>query len=265
MSVINKKKLPVTTGSRNQRILNKSELAKNSLIIKDKTVLIRYRKGRSSSTGNITSRHKGGGHKKRYLCLDYSFFSRVSICLLNLYNPNSSNFRSLRFDLNSKVFFYTLSTNTIYPGSISTYNSPQLEYNTGSRLMLKFIPPGSFVHDVSFDSNEPRYVKSAGTFAILIKTINGISFLKLPSRKIIKISETGVATLGVSNNINSFNVRLGKAGQNRNVGKRPSVRGIAMNPVDHPHGGRTNGGRPSVSPWGLPTKSGFKLRKKKYE
>lgn len=264
MCIIDKKKRPVTAGSRNQRILNKCELSKKSLVLKTGVLLWKRQHGRSRSTGSITTRHKGGGHKKRYLHLNYSSRPAVLICILNSYNPNSSNFRSLKFDLNAKTFDYSLSTNTVLPGVVSTCNSPSFELSTGSRLMLKYIPPGSFVHEISSSKEEHKYARSAGSYCTLIQTIKDVSFIKLPSKKLIEVPSTFLATLGVSNNGFSSNVRLGKAGQNRNRGKRPSVRGIAMNPVDHPHGGRTNGGKPSVTPWGLPTKSGFKLRKKKH-
>jgi large subunit ribosomal protein L2 len=130
--------------------------------------------------------------------------------------------------------------------------------------MLQNIPAGSIIHSLSFNKKlNSIYIKSAGTFGQLIQKNNFFCKIKLPSSKIIEVSNSAFATIGIVSNSQHSNVVLGKAGRNRNKGIRPSVRGIAMNPVDHPHGGRTNGGRPSVTPWGKPTR-GKPTSKKKY-
>jgi large subunit ribosomal protein L2 len=117
------------------------------------------------------------------------------------------------------------------------------------------IPAGSIIHSISLDyKKESSLVRSAGTFCQIVqKSLNQIK-IKLPSGSVISCPSTSFATLGSVSNFQHNLTLIGKAGKNRLLGKRPSVRGIAMNPVDHPHGGRTNGGMPSVTPWGIPTK-----------
>jgi large subunit ribosomal protein L2 len=139
------------------------------------------------------------------------------------------------------------------------------EIKLGYRTQLQNIPTGSIIHNIGHEfSSSTMYVKSAGTFGQLIQSDLKSSRIKLPSNKIIKVSVNSYASLGSVSNEKQNLICLGKAGRNRNLGRRPIVRGIAMNPVDHPHGGRTNGGRPSVTPWGLPTKGKFYLKKRKH-
>ena len=127
----------------------------------------------------------------------------------------------------------------------------------GFRTVLKNIPTGSVINCLSFSklkNQKINFIRSAGTFGQIVQKNFLFSKIKLPSNQIIEVPTSSFATIGsVSNNLQKFIV-FGKAGRRRLLGNRPSVRGIAMNPVDHPHGGRTNGGRPSVTPWGIPTK-----------
>jgi len=119
----------------------------------------------------------------------------------------------------------------------------------GYRTNIKFIPTGSIVHNVStLKNNISQYIKSAGTFGQLIEKKRDYASIKLPSKKKLIVSTNGYASIGINTNILKNHIIIGKAGTNRNKGKRPHVRGVAMNPVDHPHGGRTNGGRSSVTP-----------------
>ena len=138
------------------------------------------------------------------------------------------------------------------------------ELKLGYRTKIKNIPAGSVIHSLTINDNlKTQYIRSAGTFGQIVQRGLTKAKIKLPSKKIIEISVNNYATIGVMSNLVDNQRYIGKAGTNRLLGKRPTVSGIAMNPVDHPHGGRSNGGIPSVTPWGLPTKCGFYLRKKK--
>ena len=130
----------------------------------------------------------------------------------------------------------------------------------GSKSTLNNIYTGAIINSV-FSKNKSIYAKSAGTYCQVVQKYKNFVKLRLPSGKIIEASLNSIATLGSVSNKNHFLCILGKAGKNRHKSKRPVVRGVAMNPVDHPHGGRTNGGRPSVSPWGKLTK-GVPTKKK---
>ena len=129
---------------------------------------------------------------------------------------------------------------------------------------LKNIPTGSLIHSLtnSFNLDKVCFARAAGTFCQIIQRSVNIIKVRLPSGKIIELSPEVYATVGVLSNAQHNLVYLGKAGRNRLKGRRPIVRGVAMNPVDHPHGGRTNGGRPSVTPWGIPTKGKPTVKKK---
>lgn len=134
----------------------------------------------------------------------------------------------------------------------------------GYQTNLSLIPAGSIISQISNKSlTKVNFIRSAGTYGQVIQVTPNTCKIKLPSNKIIQLPTSNFATVGsVWNEGHNLTVK-GKAGRNFNLGRRPVVRGIAMNPVDHPHGGRTNGGIPSVTPWGLPTKSKFYLRPKK--
>ncbi len=132
----------------------------------------------------------------------------------------------------------------------------------GFQTKLKFMPQGTFFHSLSFNIKKKQYSKAAGTYCHLIDCRSNICFVRLPSGKLIKISGNSIGTIGsVSNSKHKF-ICLGKAGRNRLCGFQPRVRGIAKNPVDHPHGGRTNGGCSPKTPWGKPTRG--KKTKKNY-
>jgi len=256
---------PTTNSTRHQIKLSKYLLIKNSRIVK-KIVGKKYSSfGRSNTFGRITSWHRQGGAKKLYKNINFKNLSSKSIVVGIVYDPNRNAFVSLNFDLLSRDFYFTLNTANIYPGTLLQIGTFLDEIKLGYRTELRNIPTGSIIHNIGreYDSST-SYVKSAGTFGQLIQSDLKHVRIKLPSNKIIKLSTKSYATLGSVSNEKQNLIYLGKAGRNRNLGKRPIVRGIAMNPVDHPHGGRTNGGRPSVTPWGLPTKGKFYLKKRKY-
>ncbi len=255
---------PTTNGSRHQIKIDKSLLVKDSRIFKNTIVNVKSSNGRSPTTGHITSWHKGGGRKQLYRKLDLNNESKNSVVIGISYDPNRSAFISTNFDLDKKNFFNTVATDQNFPGSLLQSNPSLRELKLGFRTKLNNIPMGTIVNNISDGLNGySQYARSAGTSAQLIQLDKKYAKLKLPSSKIIKVSVNSYANIGVVSNEKHNLVRLGKAGRNRNLNRRPIVRGIAMNPVDHPHGGRTNGGRPSVTPWGLPTKSKFYLKKRK--
>ncbi len=265
------KQKPVTNGSRHLLKLEKSSLLKNDKIFNNRKS-IRYCSGRSSRTGHITAWHRGNGHKKLYRNINFLNENKFSVVLGISYDPNRSAFVSNNFDLEKVKFFNTISTSYIYPGSLIKQNCTfkNVKYNLknqnmlGYRAQLQNIPVGTIINNISTtDLTTSKFARAAGTKAQLIRSDKKNALVKLPSNDVIEISKKSCATIGIVSNEKHNLINYGKAGRKRNLNRRPIVRGIAMNPVDHPHGGRTNGGRPSVTPWGLPTKCKFKLRKKK--
>ncbi len=254
---------PVTNGSRHQVKLDKAALVKNTRIFKNLITKNKMANGRSPITGHITSWHKGGGKKKLYRALTDTNEPVNSIVIGINYDPNRSAFISTNFNLKTKEFYNSLAINKVCPGSLIMTNSELKELKLGFRTQLSGLPIGTILNNISQGKNsDAKYAKSAGTSAQLIQVGNKTAQLKLPSNTIVRVSTESFANLGVVSNPQHSLICLGKAGRNRNLNRRPITRGIAMNPVDHPHGGRTNGGRPSVTPWGLPTKSKFYLKKR---
>ena len=256
-------KLKATTnGTRHQINIQKNLLSKTNRLLKKNQRGIKNQSGRSSLTGRITVRHKGGACKNLYRIINFknTFYNAIVVSVL--YDPNRTAFISLNYSLNEKIFFYTLATDSIYAGSFISCDSENNELKLGFRTLLKNIPTGSLIHSLSLN-NKTKYIRSAGTFGQLVQKDLNFCQIKLPSNKIIKIASSEFATIGILSNIKHNLVTIGKAGRNRLKGVRPAVRGIAMNPVDHPHGGRTNGGMPSVTPWGIPTKGKPTVKHKK--
>lgn len=253
---------PSTNGLRHQENLDKALLS--SLDVLKIKRFINRSNGRSSKTGQITSRHKGAGCKK--LFRDVNFFDKDYFCVVVAisYDPFRGSFVSLNFDLEKKLFFLTLATDNVPVGSLIESNSSFLkEYKLGFRTRLKNIPPGSFISNLSLLNKKSTLAKAAGCYNQLLHCSSTHASLLLNSGKTVQVLSNTTATIGSISNPLKSSVVLGKAGKSRLLGRRPKVRGVAMNPVDHPHGGRTNGGRPSVTPWGLPTKCKFYLKKKK--
>jgi large subunit ribosomal protein L2 len=253
---------PRTPGTRHRIIIEKNLLAKTSLLYKNIIGYKHKKSGRSSTTGHITVWHRGSGCKKKYRNINFKNESKLGITIMISYDPNRNSFISLNFNFENKKFFSTIAPNLYFPGFIY-YNDDIIEdLKYGFRTTLKQIPTGSLINNLSLSTNSiSKYARSAGTFCQLIQKTTEICKIKLPSGKILELSDTAYATVGeVSNKV--FNtICLGKAGVNRLRGFRPIVRGIAMNPVDHPHGGRANSGFVKVTPWGIPTKTKLKKRK----
>lgn len=244
--------------------LKKNDLSKNNKLVKFLSIKRKQFAGRSKYNGQITCWHKGGSKKKLYRKL-YSLNQTKNSIVINInYDPYRKSFISLNFDLDLKSFFYSISNNLIYSGSLIKSSKNINELKLGFRTSLNSIPTGSIISNLSVKTyKSAQYIKSAGTYGQIIQKDKNFAKIKLPSKKIIDISTNSFANIGIISNLKNNQIIIGNAGTNRNLGIRPTVRGIAMNPIDHPHGGRTNGGRPSVTPWGLPTKGKFKLKKKK--
>lgn len=254
---------PNTNGVRHQLNLTKSLLSKNNRIFKSSLKGLKSNAGRSTINGRITTRHRGAGCKSAFRQLDKTNKVMHGIVLTTLFDPKRSSFISLNYNFITSNFFLNPVTESVYTGSIISCDKSNTDLKLGYRTILKNIPTGSLVHSLSIsDDKKSQYIKSAGTFGQLIQKDFKLCKVKLPSGIIITLSINSYATLGtVSNKLHNL-VVLGKAGRNRLKGIRPSVRGIAMNPVDHPHGGRSNGGKPPVTPWGKPTRGKPTVNKK---
>jgi len=262
-------KTPCTPGIRHQKNINKSQLVKNSKLIKQLLFSIQNCTGHSTLTGHTTVFHRGGGHKQKYRPLTFFNRSLLGILLFTAYDPNRTAFIYCGFDFFKKTFFTSIAGENMPTGSIITFRE-RFDFSRihlGYRLFLSHMPHGSTFFGLQPNiSNSNRlflnapYARSAGVFCQLIQRNASFCIIKLPSGFLRKVFSNAIATIGgVSNEKHCFSI-LGKAGRNRNLGHRPHVRGVAMNPIDHPHGGRTKPGRPSVTPWGRPA-LGYKTKR----
>lgn len=221
--------------------------------------------GRNFS-GRITSGYKGGGHKKRFRIIDFKrgkdgIPSRVATIE---YDPNrSANIALLYYRDGEKR--YILAPQGLKAGEILN-SGVNAEIKPGNSLYLKDIPLGTLIHNIELKvGHGGQIARSAGNYAQLMAKEGRYAQVKLPSGEVRMIPLECRATIGQVGNIGHASISIGKAGRNRWKGKRPHVRGVAMNPVDHPHGGgegKSSGGRHPVTPWGVPTK-GYKTRVKK--
>jgi large subunit ribosomal protein L2 len=256
---------PYTATSRNRSVLDFSSLSK---IKPEKSLLISNHraKGRNNK-GRITTRHKGGGHKRRYRLIDfkrnkYNIEGKVSSIE---YDPNRNTFISL-IQYNDGEKRYILYPEKLKIGDI-VFSGKTAEIKIGNSLSLENIPLGTDVHNVELIPGKGgQLIRAAGTSAKILAKENNFVVLRLSSKEIRIFKKECFATIGKLSNSDIYNVRLGKAGRNRWLGIRPTVRGSVMNPVDHPHGGgegRCPIGKPRpLTPWGKPA-LGVKTRKRK--
>jgi large subunit ribosomal protein L2 len=261
-----KKHHAISNSNRHHLNLKKNLLSKTNKIIKSNFKGFKKFCGRSSRSGHITSRHKGSGKKNSIRLINVLTNNKNLLILSTIHDPLSTSFVNITYDFNTNTFHNIFATKNIYPGMWISRNTDLNEIKLGYKSYLKSFPVGSLVNNITLKNEfKSKYIKSAGTFGQIIQSTPTYVKVKMPSSKIICFQNIlqNEASLGIISNIKNNLISIGKAGRNRNLGVRPSVRGIAMNPVDHPHGGRTNGGRVSVSPWGIISKCGFKL--KKYE
>jgi large subunit ribosomal protein L2 len=233
---------------------------------RDKNLIFSIRRshGRDSS-GHISSRYKSAGHKKLYR---YISFRRAVIDIKgHVKSIEYDPFRNCKIALveyENAIKEYILCPEKLSIGDeILTSNSFSGDLKTGHAMPLKVMPVGTIVHNVEMRPGfGGKIARSAGTFVTLIDRNEKQAILQLPSGETRMVPSDCFASIGVISNSEFIHKKIGKAGISRHLGIRPHVRGIAKNPVDHPHGGRTNGGRHPVTPWGKVTK-GLKTRKKK--
>jgi large subunit ribosomal protein L2 len=224
------------------------------------------RSGGRDAKGLISSRFRGGGHKKSYREIDFRRDKHgVPAVVASIeYDPNrTAHIALLHYADGEKR--YILSPTGLEVGRTVT-SGPEADILVGNALPLKNIPSGTVVHNIELKPGKGgQMARSAGAQAQLISKEGGIALLKLPSGEVRKVPIECMATVGQVGNLEHENVSLGKAGRSRWKGRRPHNRGVTMNPVDHPHGGgegKTSGGRHPVTPWGQPTR-GFKTRNNK--
>jgi len=223
-------------------------------------------KGGRNNAGRITMRRRGGGHKRRYRVVDFKrrkFDVSATVERLE-YDPNRSGFIALiRYEDGEQA--YILAPQRVQPGDVLV-SGERVDIKPGNAMPMENIPVGTIVHNVELKPGAGgKLARAAGTYVQLVGKDAGYAQLRLTSGEVRMVPATCMATIGSVSNPDNKNTNLGKAGRNRWRGRRPSVRGVAMNPVDHPHGGgegRTSGGRHPVSPWGKPTK-GKRTRGKK--
>lgn len=251
-----KKFKPLTSSIRTTRLLDRSDLLQNITPLKKFTKGISLGNGRNHH-GHITSWKKGGGHQRLYR--EVNFFrnsNSFGVVEGTEYDPNR-NANILRvFNPDFHAHSYVLAIKNLNRGScIRNYFSSKI----GNHLFLKDVPTGFVINNLSKGYNQKgTYLRAAGAYGQIIFKTQYLARIKLRSGEHRIFPVRASATLGSLSNENSKFIKLGKAGRNRWYGIKPCVRGVAINPVDHPHGGgegRTSGGRPSVTPWGKPTKN----------
>jgi large subunit ribosomal protein L2 len=255
---------PTTPGRRQLVLVDRSELWKGKPE-KSLTEGLRSKGGRNN-TGRVTARWRGGGHKRRYRIVDFkrNKFDVVATVERLEYDPNRTAFIALVAYADGEKA-YIIAPQRLAVGD-QVVASEKADIKPGNAMPLKNIPVGTVVHNVELKAGKGgQLARSAGTYVQLVGKDQGYAQLRLSSGELRMVRGECMATIGAVSNPDQQNVSLGKAGRAVWMGRRPSVRGVAMNPIDHPHGGgegRTSGGRHPVTPWGKPTK-GKKTRSNK--
>jgi large subunit ribosomal protein L2 len=255
---------PTSPGRRFQKYSTFEEITRSK---PEKSLVKSLKKsGGRNSSGRMTSRHRGGGHKRLYRMIDFKRDKDgipAHVATIE-YDPNrSANIALLHYADGEKR--YILASLGMQVGD-KVMSGPGAEVKTGNAIPLSDIPLGTQIHNVELNiGHGGQIARSAGNSAQLMAKEGSYAQVKLSSGEVRLIPLKCRATIGQVGNIAHMGISLGKAGRNRWKGKRPHVRGVAMNPVDHPHGGgegKSSGGRHPVTPWGVPTK-GYKTRVKK--
>ncbi|MEW6614711.1 MAG: 50S ribosomal protein L2 [Thermodesulfobacteriota bacterium] len=255
---------PTSPGRRFQSVLTFEELTS----VKPEKSLIRplNKTGGRNAYGRVTSRHIGGRHKRRYRVIDFKrdkINVPAKVAAIE-YDPNRSAYIALLNYADGEKR-YIIAPLKIKVGD-TVISGENADIKPGNALPLKSIPFGTFIHNVELRPGKgAQLIRGAGTFGQLIAKEGKYVHIRLPSNEVRLVLNTCVATIGQTGNIDHENISIGKAGRKRWLGRRPRVRGVAMNPVDHPLGGgegKSSGGRHPVTPWGVPTK-GYKTRKNK--
>jgi large subunit ribosomal protein L2 len=255
---------PTTPGQRQLVLVDHSELHKGRPV-KKLTEGLRSKGGRNNH-GRITMRYRGGGHKRRYRLVDFTRrkFDMVATVERLEYDPNRTAFIALiKYDDGEQS--YILAPQRLQPGD-KVVSGERVDIKPGNAMPLKNIPVGTIVHNVELKpAGGGQLARAAGNYVQLVGRDAGLALLRMSSGEVRMVRTECMATIGAVSNPDQQNISIGKAGRNRWKGRKPSVRGVAMNPIDHPHGGgegRTSGGRHPVTPWGKSTK-GKKTRHNK--
>ena len=247
---------PITPGQRGLVLIDRSELFKGKPIKKLTKGL--SKSGGRNNTGRITSWQKGGGHKRKYRIIDFKrtkFDIEAKVERIE-YDPNRSAFIALiKYD--DGELSYILAPQKLLVGS-KVISSAKADIKPGNSMPLNAVPVGTIIHNVELKPGKGgQLARSAGSYVQVIGKDLSYTILRLTSGEVRLVLSTCMCSIGAVSNQDNQNQNFGKAGRKRWMGKRPSVRGVAMNPIDHPHGGgegRTSGGRHPVTPWGKPTK-----------
>lgn len=255
---------PTTPGQRGLVLVTRENLHKG----KPEKTLTEGKKRSSGrdNYGHLTSRRRGGGHKRKYRIIDFkrNKFDAVATVERIEYDPNrTAHIALIKYD--DGELAYILAPQRLAAGD-KVVSSADADIKPGNALPLRNIPVGTIVHNVEMKPGKGGQIaRSAGSYVQITGKDSGYVLIRQRSGEVRKVPAECLATIGAVSNQDHQNQKLGKAGRTRWLGKRPSVRGVAMNPVDHPHGGgegKTSGGRHPVSPWGKPTK-GKRTRSKK--
>ncbi|MGZ3577537.1 MAG: 50S ribosomal protein L2 [Syntrophales bacterium] len=255
---------PTSPGRRFQTCSDFNEITRT---VPEKSLLVPLqRTGGRNCYGRITMRHVGGGHKRRYRAIDFrrdKMEIPAKVAELE-YDPNRSSRIALLHYLDGEKR-YIIAPSKIDIGD-TIVSSERADIKPGNTMPIKNIPLGSLIHNVELKIGRGgQLIRSAGTYGQLMAKEEGYAQVRLPSGEVRKILLECKATIGQVGNIDHENISIGKAGRSRWLGRRPKVRGVVMNPVDHPMGGgegKSSGGRHPCTPWGIPTK-GHKTRKNK--
>lgn len=253
-----------TPGKRGQIQVDRSSLWKGKPV-KSLTVGLRNKAGRNNY-GRITVWRKGGGHKRLYRLIDFkrNKFDMKAVVKRLEYDPNRTAFIAL-VEYEDKVLSYILAPQGLKEGD-EIESGEKVDIKTGNCLSLKNIPVGTIIHNIELKPGKgAQLIRSAGNSAQIAGKDSGYTQIKLASGEVRKVFSECYATIGAVSNPDQQNIKLGKAGRSRWLNIRPAVRGVAKNPIDHPHGGgngKTSGGRHPVTAWGKPTK-GKKTRNNK--
>lgn len=247
---------PVTPSQRELVQVDRSELWKGK---PEKSLVEGLTKtGGRNNYGRTTARHRGGGHKRRYRLVDFKRTKRDMPATVERleYDPNRTAFIALiKYEDGEKS--YIIAPQRLKAGDV-VIAAEQADIRPGNAMPLQNIPVGTLVHNVELkEGRGGQIARAAGAYVQLVGKDSGYALLKLRSGEVRMVRLGCMATVGAVSNTDNQNINFGKAGRKRWLGRRPSVRGVAMNPVDHPHGGgegKSSGGRHPVTPWGKPTK-----------
>jgi large subunit ribosomal protein L2 len=247
---------PVTPGQRGLVLIDRSGLWKGKPE-KALTEGLNSSGGRNNN-GRVTARRRGGGHKQRYRIIDFrrNKFDVSAVVERVEYDPNRTAFIALiQYDDGERA--YILAPQRLGVGD-RVAAGRHVDIKPGNALPMQNIPVGTIIHNVEMKQGKGgQLARSAGAYVQLVGKDQGYAQLRLSSGELRIVRAECMATVGAVSNADQQNIKLGKAGRSRWLGQRPKVRGVAMNPIDHPHGGgegKTSGGRHPVTPWGVPTK-----------